>query len=81
MQNAMKRELRVRVFEASSAALLPSDQVGRFPGKHDVGFPNEVFSVLDSLPLPSIMIHLVYRWKTHGWTRPWGGWSDLEAAQ
>lgn len=26
-------------------------------------------------------LHLVYRWKTHSWTRPWGGWNDLAAPQ
>jgi hypothetical protein len=24
--------------------------------------------------------HLVWRRKTRGWTRPWGGWNDLEAS-
>ena len=26
-----------------------------------------------------IALHLFYRWKTHGWTRPWGGWDDITA--
>ena len=26
-------------------------------------------------------VHFVYRWKTQGWTRPGGGWRDLEAGQ
>jgi hypothetical protein len=25
----------------------------------------------------SIALHLLYRWKTQGWQRAWGGWSDL----
>jgi hypothetical protein len=24
-----------------------------------------------------IGLHLFYRWKTHGWRRAWGGWSDI----
>jgi hypothetical protein len=28
----------------------------------------------------SLTLHLVWRWKTHGWTRPWGGWNDTETA-
>jgi len=24
--------------------------------------------------------HLFYRCKTRGWTRPWGGWNDLDTA-
>ena len=27
------------------------------------------------------IVHLVWRWGTHGWTRPWGGWKDLEAGR
>ena len=26
-------------------------------------------------------LHAVYRWKTRGWTRAWGGWNDVETAQ
>ena len=26
-----------------------------------------------------ILLHLFYRWKTQGWTRPWGGWNDVAA--
>ena len=25
-------------------------------------------------------IHFLYRWKTLAWTRPWGGWNDVGAA-
>ena len=28
-----------------------------------------------------LAVHLFYRWKTRGWTRPWGGWDDLEAGR
>jgi hypothetical protein len=28
----------------------------------------------------SIGMHLLWRVKTRTWTRPWGGWSDVEAA-
>ena len=31
--------------------------------------------------LASITVHLIWRWKTQGWTRPWGGWNDLEAGR
>jgi hypothetical protein len=27
--------------------------------------------------LGSISLHLFYRWKTRGWRRAWGGWSDV----
>jgi hypothetical protein len=32
------------------------------------------------LPLAGLATHLLYRRKTHGWTSPWGGWNDQEAA-
>jgi hypothetical protein len=28
-----------------------------------------------------VTIHSIWRWKTRGWTRPWGGWNDLEAGR
>lgn len=28
-----------------------------------------------------LAVHLIWRWKTKGWTQPWGGWDDLEAAE
>jgi hypothetical protein len=27
----------------------------------------------------ALSLHFFYRWKTHGWTRPWGGWDDVAA--
>jgi hypothetical protein len=32
------------------------------------------------LPLAGVATHLLYRYKTWGWRRPWGGWRDVEAA-
>jgi hypothetical protein len=29
----------------------------------------------------ALCLHLFYRWKTRGWTRPWGGWNDLAAGR
>jgi hypothetical protein len=28
-----------------------------------------------------LSLHLVWRWGTRGWTRPWGGWNDVETAR
>jgi hypothetical protein len=25
--------------------------------------------------------HFFYRYMTRGWTEPWGGWNDVEAAR
>ena len=31
--------------------------------------------------LAGLGVHLLWRWKSRGWTRPWGGWNDVEAAR
>lgn len=31
--------------------------------------------------LLGVILHLVYRHQTQNWTRPWGGWNDLESGQ
>jgi len=33
------------------------------------------------LPVARLATHLLYRHKTRGWTRPWGGWRDVESAR
>lgn len=40
-------------------------------------FWHGVFGVL----LAGILVHLFYRRQTRGWTRPWGGWNDLDAGR
>ena len=30
-------------------------------------------------PAAGLIVHFFWRWKTHGWTRPWIGWDDVEA--
>ena len=35
------------------------------------------------VPLAGLVMHLVFRWKTKGWTRSWGNWEydgELEGA-
>ena len=27
--------------------------------------------------LAGLTLHSIYRWKTRGWTEPWGGWADI----
>jgi hypothetical protein len=31
--------------------------------------------------LAGLGMHFLWRWKTQGWTRAWGGWTDVEAAR
>lgn len=33
------------------------------------------------LLLVGLVVHMVYRLKTRGWSRPWGLWKDLEAGR
>lgn len=28
----------------------------------------------------ALFAHGLWRWKTRGWTQPWGGWNDVETA-
>lgn len=32
-------------------------------------------------PTLGLTLHFFYRWKTRGWTLPWGGWDDVEAGR
>jgi hypothetical protein len=36
---------------------------------------------LAGLTVAGLGLHLFYRAKTRGWTRPWGGWHDLAAVR
>ena len=27
-----------------------------------------------------LAVHFIWRWRTRGWTQPWGGWDDTETA-
>ncbi|MBI5773915.1 MAG: hypothetical protein HZA89_09260 [Verrucomicrobia bacterium] len=29
----------------------------------------------------ALVLHSLYHWKTRSWTRPWGGWNDLDAGR
>jgi hypothetical protein len=35
--------------------------------------------ILSALSL-GVTVHLIWRWKTKGWTQAWGGWNDVERA-
>ena len=37
--------------------------------------------VLISALIAALILHGVWRWKTHGWTRPWSGWNDIDTAR
>ena len=39
-----------------------------------------LWSTLGIVFVLSLALHFFWRWKTKGWTQPWGGWDDVEAA-
>jgi hypothetical protein len=43
------------------------------------GKPHFWLWILGALGL-SLTVHFIWRWKTKGWTEPWGGWDDVESA-
>jgi hypothetical protein len=82
MQNAIKRELRVAFSKRAQPPLFRVIKWVVIIGGTAWVFQTSFFWYwVIGLPLLSITIHFVYRSKTHGWTRPWGGWSDVEAGQ
>jgi len=82
MHNAIRRELRVAFSKKAQPPLFRVIKWVVFMAGTALISRTGFFRYwVIGLPLLSIMAHFVYRWKTRGWTRPWGGWSDLEAGQ
>jgi hypothetical protein len=81
MNETIKREVRVSfskkaqpvwfrivkwvVFLSVTAALWRTDYLGWW---------------LALLTVATLILHFTWRYKTKGWTQPWGGWNDVEAA-
>lgn len=38
------------------------------------------WSWLAGAAFAGVIVHGFWRWQTHGWTRPWGGWNDVATA-
>ena len=82
MHNAIRRELRVAFSKKAQPPLFRVIKwVVFIAGTALISRTGFFRYWLIGLPLLSMTVHFVYRWKTRGWTRPWGGWSDLEAGQ
>jgi hypothetical protein len=82
MSNLLKRELRV--------ALSPRCQPMWFRLIKWSGLIAAIYFFHDSphfwpgalvALLVGFFVHFLYRWKTHAWTRAWGGWSDIESGR
>jgi hypothetical protein len=82
MQNVIRRELRVAFSKRAQPPLFRVIKWVVFVASAVLVSGSRFFRYwVFGLPLLGLAIHFVYRWKTHGWTRPWGGWSDLEAGR
>jgi hypothetical protein len=80
MQKTVKRELRVAFSKRAQSPLFRLIKWVAISGGTALVFRTSFFWYwVIGLPFFGLTIHFVYRWQTHGWTRPWGGWSDVEA--
>ncbi len=81
-ENAVKRELRVAFSRQAQPVCF---RIAKWMVAIGIslilwGTPYFWVWILGALGL-SLTVHLVWRWKTSGWTRPWGEWKDVEAAR
>jgi hypothetical protein len=82
MQDAIRRELRVAFSKRAQSPLFRVIKWVVFIASTGLLYRTRFFRYwVIGLPLLSISIHFLYRWKTRGWTEPWGGWNDLQAGQ
>lgn len=82
MRNAMKRELRVAFSRKAQPVWFRITKWIVIIGISALLWrkPTFWFWILGALGL-GLTVHIVWRWQTKGWTRPWGGWDDVEAAE
>jgi hypothetical protein len=81
LSETVHRELRVVLSKDRSPPLLRIAKWALFLSVTRRLYGTRWFRVwVFGLPLAGLVTHLLYRYKTRGWTRPWGGWKDVEAA-
>jgi hypothetical protein len=82
MRNAMRRELRVAFSRKAQPVWFRIAKWIVVIGISALLWrkPTFWFWILGALGL-GLTVHFVWRWQTKGWTRPWGGWDDVEAAE
>jgi len=82
MPDTLKRELRVAFSKRCQPLLFRVSKWIVAVGGAVLFFRSNLFWYwIGGLLLIGLTVHFVYRWKTHVWTRPWGGWSDIEAGK
>jgi hypothetical protein len=82
MRNAIRRELRVAFSRKAQPVWFRVAKWILAVGISVLLWSTPYFWlwILGALGL-GLTVHFVWRWKTKGWTRPWGGWEDVEAAK
>lgn len=82
MRNALRRELQVAFSRKAQPIWFRVVKWLLFIGISVLLWSTPYFWwwILGMLGL-SLSVHFIWRWKTKGWTRPWRGWKDVEAAR
>jgi len=82
MLSSIKRELRIALSKRIQSIWVRVTKWSVFIGIAAVLYGSDFFLYwVIGLPFLGILTHFVYRWKTHGWTRPWGGWNDVDTGR
>jgi hypothetical protein len=80
--NTLKRELKVAFSKHAQPLWLRLLKWTMFVGVAVLLYRTGYFwSWIAGLPALGVVVHFLYRWKTKGWTRSWGGWRDVEAGK
>jgi len=80
MLKSIKRELRIVLSKRTQSLWIRVIKWAIFLGVAIVLYGSAFFLCwVVGLPLLGLFTHFIYRWKTHNWTRPWGGWNDVDA--
>lgn len=82
MLNTIKREFRVACSKRAQPVWFRVAKWIVLLGGAFAFFGSDFFWYwVGGLTVIGILVHFLYRWQTRGWTRPWGGWDDLEAGR
>ena len=81
MLSSIKRELRIAFSKRTQPTWVRATKWAILLGVAVVLYGSDFFFYwVVGLPFVGIFTHFLYRRKTHGWTRPWGGWNDVDSS-
>jgi polyferredoxin len=82
MLRSIRRELQIAFSKRTQPIWVRATKWAIFLGVAVVLYGSDFFVFwVVGLPFLGVLTHFLYRWKTHGWTRPWGGWNDVDAGR